>query len=297
MKAKIGRNDPCPCGSGKKFKNCCLERFRSERYFAVRPAVAPEPIDHHLTSSNGGKTWQKRPGLLAARIGYELPENLDSDVEQLFKEATDRMLSSMPSDMRSKLTEDLSNCRHKLYAVRYHFRNYAVAEQEKVKSFGKDYSAWTGVGATESDPRLIYETEAFLFQVKSSLDVLVKCLEPLFGIRLTTFGNEGEDIIKALQNNCPKVTKSTCESLIRVVRENQAWVRELVNMRDQVTHYSSLKGFNCFIEEPYRGGDHVVIHYPTMPNGQRASDYLDLTWNRLLSLHEQFMLKLIRSTQ
>jgi uncharacterized protein YchJ len=20
---KIGRNDPCPCGSGKKFKNCC----------------------------------------------------------------------------------------------------------------------------------------------------------------------------------------------------------------------------------------------------------------------------------
>ena len=23
-KQKIGRNDPCPCGSGKKFKNCCL---------------------------------------------------------------------------------------------------------------------------------------------------------------------------------------------------------------------------------------------------------------------------------
>ena len=23
-KNKIGRNDPCPCGSGKKFKNCCL---------------------------------------------------------------------------------------------------------------------------------------------------------------------------------------------------------------------------------------------------------------------------------
>ncbi|HSR69425.1 MAG TPA: SEC-C metal-binding domain-containing protein [Acidobacteriota bacterium] len=21
--AKVGRNDPCPCGSGKKFKNCC----------------------------------------------------------------------------------------------------------------------------------------------------------------------------------------------------------------------------------------------------------------------------------
>lgn len=22
---KTGRNDPCPCGSGKKYKNCCLK--------------------------------------------------------------------------------------------------------------------------------------------------------------------------------------------------------------------------------------------------------------------------------
>jgi uncharacterized protein len=22
---KVGRNDPCPCGSGKKYKKCCLE--------------------------------------------------------------------------------------------------------------------------------------------------------------------------------------------------------------------------------------------------------------------------------
>jgi hypothetical protein len=23
---KVGRNDPCPCGSGKKFKHCCMRR-------------------------------------------------------------------------------------------------------------------------------------------------------------------------------------------------------------------------------------------------------------------------------
>jgi hypothetical protein len=23
---KIGRNDPCPCGSGKKYKKCCFEK-------------------------------------------------------------------------------------------------------------------------------------------------------------------------------------------------------------------------------------------------------------------------------
>lgn len=34
---KIGRNDPCPCGSGKKYKQCCLNKvvkvdFRNEQY-------------------------------------------------------------------------------------------------------------------------------------------------------------------------------------------------------------------------------------------------------------------------
>lgn len=34
---KIGRNDPCPCGSGKKYKHCCLNKvvkvdFRNEQY-------------------------------------------------------------------------------------------------------------------------------------------------------------------------------------------------------------------------------------------------------------------------
>jgi preprotein translocase subunit SecA len=24
--AKVGRNDPCPCGSGKKYKNCCINK-------------------------------------------------------------------------------------------------------------------------------------------------------------------------------------------------------------------------------------------------------------------------------
>ena len=23
---KIGRNDPCPCGSGRKYKRCCLNK-------------------------------------------------------------------------------------------------------------------------------------------------------------------------------------------------------------------------------------------------------------------------------
>lgn len=29
---KIGRNDPCPCGNGKKYKQCCLKRMNRSEY-------------------------------------------------------------------------------------------------------------------------------------------------------------------------------------------------------------------------------------------------------------------------
>lgn len=29
MANKVGRNDPCPCGSGKKYKQCCLKNNKS----------------------------------------------------------------------------------------------------------------------------------------------------------------------------------------------------------------------------------------------------------------------------
>jgi uncharacterized protein YecA (UPF0149 family) len=28
LEEKLGRNDPCPCGSGKRFKTCCLKSGR-----------------------------------------------------------------------------------------------------------------------------------------------------------------------------------------------------------------------------------------------------------------------------
>ncbi|PIS00202.1 MAG: hypothetical protein COT84_08785 [Chlamydiae bacterium CG10_big_fil_rev_8_21_14_0_10_35_9] len=34
MKKKIGRNDPCPCGSGKKFKKCCESSMIGKKYKA-----------------------------------------------------------------------------------------------------------------------------------------------------------------------------------------------------------------------------------------------------------------------
>jgi hypothetical protein len=38
--AKAGRNDPCPCGSGKKFKKCCESKMLGGRFMAAKVDLA-----------------------------------------------------------------------------------------------------------------------------------------------------------------------------------------------------------------------------------------------------------------
>jgi len=65
--AKPGRNEPCPCGSGKKYKRCCLEKDEAaERTFAV---AAPSP------SGKLGNITAEIAKRLAA--GYDLDETED----------------------------------------------------------------------------------------------------------------------------------------------------------------------------------------------------------------------------
>ena len=66
--SSIGRNDPCPCGSGKKYKKCCLVRDESaqseEASFLLSEEMAEEiikssqscPVDRCLIN----KGWQKK---------------------------------------------------------------------------------------------------------------------------------------------------------------------------------------------------------------------------------------------
>ncbi len=45
---KIGRNDPCPCGSGRKYKKCCSPKF---------DAPSPQPAMSSALSPEPGSKW------------------------------------------------------------------------------------------------------------------------------------------------------------------------------------------------------------------------------------------------
>ena len=41
MAKKIGRNDPCICGSGKKYKKCCLPKVEQARHSHKQQGLPP----------------------------------------------------------------------------------------------------------------------------------------------------------------------------------------------------------------------------------------------------------------
>jgi hypothetical protein len=70
MNPKVGRNDPCPCGSGLKYKKCCALKSPMQKYKA-------EVISGHSAISNlfGRVQMYQRPNDLKEK---ELPKNPES---------------------------------------------------------------------------------------------------------------------------------------------------------------------------------------------------------------------------
>ena len=69
---KTGRNDPCPCGSGKKYKRCCLiKRKRKSLVFAAAglavilggmAAILKEFSQADPSSALPGRVWSEEHG-------------------------------------------------------------------------------------------------------------------------------------------------------------------------------------------------------------------------------------------
>ncbi len=58
MEGKVGRNDPCPCGSGKKFKKCCEQTLIAKKFRASR-------LDSSSLAGRAVKVSQSLSGLFS----------------------------------------------------------------------------------------------------------------------------------------------------------------------------------------------------------------------------------------
>lgn len=68
---KVGRNDPCPCGSGKKYKSCCINKpVHKPLPFKAKLLSQPKQVDL-MARTFGGMIAEAEK--LAQ--GMEKPEN------------------------------------------------------------------------------------------------------------------------------------------------------------------------------------------------------------------------------
>jgi hypothetical protein len=56
--SKEGRNDPCPCGSGKKYKKCCIERERASNVGDEAARRMAGGSSYDLPPPSGGSAQQ-----------------------------------------------------------------------------------------------------------------------------------------------------------------------------------------------------------------------------------------------
>ena len=70
--AKVGRNEPCPCGSGKKYKQCCESKAAGSNRLtpvmlaviavAIVAAILASVFTEGDTSAGPGKVWSAEHG-------------------------------------------------------------------------------------------------------------------------------------------------------------------------------------------------------------------------------------------
>ncbi|WP_315674969.1 SEC-C metal-binding domain-containing protein [Clostridium sp. 19966] len=73
LRRKIGRNDPCYCGSGKKYKNCCMKKDQEEERIKVALEQCETVADKYLTV----KEYIELSGYPIVRFDYFLLEILN----------------------------------------------------------------------------------------------------------------------------------------------------------------------------------------------------------------------------
>lgn len=68
---KVGRNESCPCNSGKKYKQCCEKKAGSSRMssmmmvviaVAIVAAILASVFSEGDTSAGAGKVWSAEHG-------------------------------------------------------------------------------------------------------------------------------------------------------------------------------------------------------------------------------------------
>ena len=200
---------------------------------------------------------------------------------------TQEVIVGVDDELRKSVFGHMLDIAKKLAKVADAVDDYEETEQREIKRLVVQSKKGGGIVAEEST-KLDQKAEEVLSQAKSTLDVLVKVLKPLWNVDLHTYSKGGNGIIKALQNNVPAEFKPKVQTLIELVENDKEWIDAFKKYRDD-QHYGNL-GISVIRAD--KDGNYEL---PRMPDGGLVQDYIGVLYENLFSFVMDFMASAIHS--
>jgi hypothetical protein len=161
---------------------------------------------------------------------------------------------------QNRIKKRIDKLYHKLNAIKFHTYSFKYSERKTEEGYKKFLFANDTLNKIIDNPHLIYNTESFLSQSKSCLDVFAQAIVYCFKSEIRSYGDDGDKIISILKQSQSKHYSEYAHKMIKIIQKNKPCVKELVRMRDDVTHYSDLDGLSCFLIKRSNGNDRFATY-------------------------------------
>lgn len=195
---------------------------------------------------------------------------------------------NLPQKKKDEVFMQVIETMKKLGKVAFALDNYEkVEKQERTKILKRAKSDKSSVNLTHAALPVELEgcVEEILSQSKSTLDIAVKILIPVFGINLKTFGDSGDQVIKALERQVPKVKEEHAKRIIKLINSNKLWLKTLRKYRTDTQHFSNIKLTPISVSS--EGGGYIY-RSSMMPHGQDLREFLVILYENLFTFLQDF---------
>lgn len=177
---------------------------------------------------------------------------------------------------------------HKLHATRYHVENYRLIEEAHQTASLERFKS--GDLGTQECLDLIFELEAFLFQIKSSLDMLVKLMIPVLGnrVKTQTFAAKGDTLVRGLQQYLKdkSAQQEKVQDFIDMLTWSKGdWLANVIDIRDELNHH---RGLTKYWFSPSQSESGEIIAVAPKFRDLDTFEFMKDTYGRNLLFHQDF---------
>ena len=238
-------------------------------------------------SKSEGKRFSLTPNstnliLLTSEKGHEIGEQFTMNLLGIPQQAMD-----IPTKQKEEIFLISIEIFKKLSKLANAVDKYAEEEAKLIEEF-KEKLQKDGRRIAHQSDILEAAIEEVLGQAKSTLDVAVKMFEPLLGLKLHTYGENGDKLIKALKNNTPSEDKNKIAAIIQIVELFKPYSESIIGLRTTTQHYKNIQMTPLIAVADEK--DAINITVPKMSQQQTAREFSEIVYHNIFVFIRDLMI-------